>query len=178
LNRSTLTGAVIGALAVTAVGAFAGYQIATEDRYAEVLAAVPVNQTIRTPREECRDEAVTRTAPTRDPHQIAGTVAGAVVGGVVGSQFGSGSGKKAATAAGAVGGGYAGNKIQERMQAGNTYTTSESRCTTVYDTTQRTVGYDVRYRLNGREAEVRMDHDPGARIEVRDGELVLEPSSS
>jgi uncharacterized protein YcfJ len=164
MNRSSLIGATAGAIAVTAVGAIAGYQV-FRGSYAEVVAVKPVT----TPVEDCHDEQVTRTAPTRDPHQIAGTVAGAVVGGVVGHQFGSGSGNKAATAAGAVAGGYAGNKIQEKMQAGNTYTASERRCTTVGQTI---TGYDVTYRLDGRQGVVRMDHDPGSRIPVRDGELV------
>jgi uncharacterized protein YcfJ len=165
VNRSSLIGATAGALAVTAVAAIAGYQIAKAPAYAEVVSVQPVTE----PREECRDEQVTRTAPTKDPNQIAGTVAGAVVGGVVGNQFGSGSGKKAATAAGAVAGGYAGNKIQEKMQAGNTYTATERHCRTVG---QRTVAYDVTYRLDGRQGVVRMDHDPGSRIPVKDGELV------
>jgi uncharacterized protein YcfJ len=177
LNRESIVAATVGALAVTAIGAFAGYQVMKEDK-AEVLAVTPVNQSIRTPREECRDEVVTRQAPTKDPNQIAGTVAGAVVGGVVGNQFGGGKGKTAATVAGAVGGGYAGNKIQERMQAGNTVSSMEQVCTTVTDTTQKTVGYDVRYRLDGKEGTVRMDHDPGSHIDVKDGELVLERAKS
>jgi uncharacterized protein YcfJ len=34
------------------------------------------------------------------------------------------------------------------------------------------VGFQVRYRLEGREDTVRMNHDPGDRIPVRDGRLV------
>ena len=177
MTRSAVIGAIAGAIAVTAIAAVASYQIA-KPAYAEVVAVRPVTETIRTPREECRDEAVTQTAPTKDPHQIAGTVAGAVVGGVVGSQFGSGSGKKAATVAGAVGGGYAGNKIQEKMQAGNTTTTTERRCTTVSDSHEKVVGYDVTYRLDDKEDVVRMDHDPGPRIPVKDGKLVLDAEKS
>ena len=176
--RSNVIAATVGAAAVTAVGAIAGYKAINGDRYAEVLSAKPVTATVSTPREVCHDEAVTRQAPTKDPHQITGTVAGAVVGGVVGNQFGGGSGKTAATVAGAAAGGYAGNKIQERMQAGNTVTTNESHCQTVSDRSTKVVGYDVRYRLNGKEDVVRMDHDPGSRIEVRDGEIVLEPRKS
>ena len=172
MNKSTIIGATIGAIAVTAAGAFAGYTLVNGGpRFAEVVAVRPVTETIRTPHEECHNEAVTRTAPARDPNQVAGTLAGAVIGGVVGSKFGSGSGKTAMTAAGAVAGGYAGNKIQEGMQAGNTTTTTERRCTTVTDATQRTVGYDVTYRLGGKEGVIRMDHQPGSRIPVRDGEL-------
>jgi uncharacterized protein YcfJ len=165
MNRSTLIGATAGAIAATAVAGIAGYQIVKTSGYAEVVSVRPVTM----PQVDCRDEQVTRTAPTKDPHQIAGTVAGAVVGGVVGHQFGSGSGKDVATAAGAVAGGYAGNKVQEKMQAGNTYTTSERHCVTVGQTI---TGYDVTYRLEGRQGVVRMDYDPGSRIPVKDGELV------
>lgn len=177
MNKSAVIGATLGAVAVTAVGAIASYKLGgDEQQFAEVLAVTPVTETIRTPREDCRDEAVTHQAPTKDPHQVTGTIAGAVVGGVVGSQFGGGSGKKVATVAGAVAGGYAGNKVQEKMQAGNTYTTTERRCTTVTDTKEKVVGYDVTYRLDDKEAVVRMDQAPGARIPVKDGQPVLDAS--
>src|SRR5690606_37160451 len=102
-----------------------------------------------------------------------------LVGGVLGSQNSSGDGRKIATAAGAVAGGYAGNRIQDRLQKGNTYTTTEQRCRTVYDTHEKQVGYDVLYRLGDKEASVRLDYDPGAgaRIPVKDGQLVLEPQA-
>ena len=90
-------------------------------------------------------------------------------------QIGGGSGKKIATAAGAVAGGYAGNKTQERMQANDTYTTTERRCHTEHETKTEVTGYDVRYRLRGEEHSVRMDHRPGERIPVVDGQLVLNP---
>ena len=34
-------------------------------------------------------------------------------------------------------------------------------------------GYEVRYRLGSKEGTVRMDHDPGQRIRVDHGRLVL-----
>jgi uncharacterized protein YcfJ len=179
MNKSAVIGAIAGAIAVTAIGAVASYQFANDEaQFAEVIDVKPVTETIRTPREECRDEVVTHQAPTRDPHQVAGTVAGAVVGGVVGSQFGGGSGKKVATVAGAVGGGYAGNKIQEKMQAGNTYTTTERRCTTVTDTHDKVVGYDVTYKLDDKQSVVRMPQAPGARIPVKDGQLLLDAATA
>ena len=149
-----------------------------QPQYAEVLAVTPVTESINTPREECRDEVVTQPAPTKDPHQVAGTVAGAVVGGVVGNQFGGGKGKKLMTVAGAVAGGYAGNKVQEGMQAANTTTTTERRCTTVTDTHEQVIGYDVAYRWNGQDRVARMDQAPGARIEIRNGQPVTKVPSA
>lgn len=171
MNRSMVTGAVLGAVVVTAGGAIAMFD--RGPRSAEVLDVQAVTRTVQIPREVCGDEVVTRQKPVKDKHQVAGTVIGAVVGGVVGSQVGSGRGRDVATVAGAAAGGYAGNKAQERIQAGNTYTTTERRCRTVYDSKEETVGYDVRYRLGDEEDVVRMDHDPGERIPVKDGKLVL-----
>ena len=37
------------------------------------------------------------------------------------------------------------------MQAGDTYTTTEQRCKTVQESSTRTIGYDVTYRLAGQE---------------------------
>ncbi|HSX87341.1 MAG TPA: hypothetical protein VLG17_05015, partial [Pseudomonas sp.] len=59
------------------------------------------------------------------------------------------------------------------MQANDTYTTTETRCSTVTDTSEKVIGYDVKYQLDGKEGRVRMDSDPGSRIPVEDGQLVL-----
>jgi uncharacterized protein YcfJ len=173
MNKQLVVGAIAGALAVTAIGAVAGYRILDRANYAEVTEVKPAMQMVSVPREECRDELVTHTRPTKDPNQITGTVAGAVVGGLVGNQIGSGDGKKLATVGGAAAGGYAGNKIQEGMQERNTYQETQRTCETAHDSRQEQVGYDVTYRLDGQEKVVRMDYDPGNRIPVENGELVL-----
>ncbi len=176
VNKSMLVGAVLGAVGVTAGGAVATYNLVSNSgpEYAEVLAVQPINETIKTPREVCNEVAVTRQRPVKDQHQIAGTVIGAVAGGLLGNQVGGGTGKKIATVAGAVGGGYAGNKVQEHMQESDTYTTTETRCKTVTDTSEKLVGYDVKYQVDGKVGQVRMDHDPGSRIPLgEDGQLIL-----
>jgi uncharacterized protein YcfJ len=173
MNKSMIVGAVLGAVAVTAGGAVATYNLVSGPEYADVLAVKPVKETIKTPRQVCQDVTVTRQKPVQDQHKIAGTAIGAVVGGLLGNQIGGGNGKKIATVAGAVGGGYAGNKVQGSMQASDTYTTTENRCSTVTDTSEKVVGYDVKYQLDGKEGRVRMENDPGSRIPVEDGKLVL-----
>lgn len=176
MNKSMLVGAVLGAVGVTAGGAVATYSLVGNSgpEYAEVLAVQPINETVKTPREVCNDVAVTHQRPVKDQHQIAGTVLGAVAGGLLGNQVGGGTGKKIATVAGAVGGGYAGNKVQEHMQESDTYTTTETRCKTVTDTSQQLVGYDVKYQLDGKVGQVRMDHDPGRQIPVtKEGQLIV-----
>ena len=174
MNKSLILGLVIGAAVVTAGGAIASLDL-FKPKFAEVLHVEPLTKQIRTPREVCKEEAVTRTAPVKDQKRIAGTVIGAVVGGVLGSQVGSGDGRKIATVAGTAAGGYAGNKIQQKAQQRNTTTVMETRCKTVYDTSQKVIGYDVKYRLGKQTDQVRMDYDPGERIAVEDGQLVLAP---
>lgn len=122
MNKQLIIGLVVGALAITAVAAVAGYRNKEE-----------AAKTASGPRQECHDELVTLTKPTKDPNQIAGTVTGAVIGGVLGNQIGSGDGKKLATAGGAIAGGYAGNKVQEGMQERSTYQVMQRKCRTVSD---------------------------------------------
>ena len=175
MNKSLVTGLIIGAVVAAGAGAAAGLKMANKGpQYAQVLKVTPLMKTIQTPRQDCHDETVTHQAPVKDQHQIIGTVAGAVVGGVLGHQIGGGTGRDIATVAGAAGGGYAGNRIQKNLQDKDTYTTSEHKCNTVYDKSQKRTGYEVRYRLGDQESSVKMDHDPGDRIPVHNGELILD----
>jgi uncharacterized protein YcfJ len=175
MNKSLMTGVVIGAVVAAGAGAVAGYKVLNQGpEYAQVLSVKPLTKEVRTPRQECHDETVTQQGPVKDQHQIIGTVAGAVIGGVIGHQIGGGSGRDIATVAGAAGGGYAGNRIQKNMQDRDTVTTTQQKCATVYDRSEAPSGfYQVHYRLDGKESSVRMDHDPGERIPVRDGHLDL-----
>lgn len=173
MNRSLVVGLVAGIGAATAVGAIAGYQRYSAERFADVVAVKPATKVVKDPRQECRDEQVVKQAPVKDERQVAGTVAGALVGGILGHQIGGGSGKTVATVAGAAAGGYAGNRVQKRLQDRDTVTTVERRCVTVYDRREQQVGYDVTYVYQGRTTTVRMDRDPGAKLPVRDGQVVL-----
>ena len=175
MDKSMLTGIGIGVVVATAGGAIAGYGLLREQEpaYAEVLGVTEATQTVQVPSEVCEEIPVTRQKPVQDQNRIVGTVAGALVGGVLGNQVGGGSGKKLATVAGAAAGGYAGNKVQQNMQAKDTYTAYEERCRTVSETKVKLLGYDVSYRLGDQTGTVRMDHRPGERIPVKDGQLVL-----
>lgn len=179
MNRSTLTGLIAGAIAVTAIGAVATtkYGLNPLAEYADVISVVPNMESKKIPRESCRDELVTQQAPVKDERRIAGTAIGAVIGGVLGNQVGSGDGKKLATVAGAAAGGYAGNKVQKQMQQGNTEQVSERRCTTVYDSVTSQEGFKVTYRLDGKESVIVMDRDPGERIRIKDGAPVTGEAS-
>ncbi|HEY8681649.1 MAG TPA: glycine zipper 2TM domain-containing protein [Rhodanobacter sp.] len=135
-------------------------------RYAQVVSVDPVrvNGTGRV----CHDETVTHTAPPKDQHRIAGTAVGAVAGGLLGHMVGGGRGNTLATVAGAVGGGYAGNRIEANHQRGQVTTSVQRECSTVSNPS-KIVGYDVRYVYKGVTRTIRMDHDPGDRVQVQEG---------
>lgn len=173
MNKSMLTGTVLGVVAATAAGSFAGYRMLSKPEFADVLSVEPVIVNVETPREECEDVVVTRQAPVKDEHKIAGTLIGAVGGAVLGDAIGGGGKNTGAKVAGAAVGGYAGNRVQGNMQAKDTYQDTERRCNTVVDVSERTEGYDVSYKLGDETGNVRMDYDPGSVIPVRDGQLVL-----
>ncbi|MFI4958865.1 MAG: glycine zipper 2TM domain-containing protein [Lysobacterales bacterium] len=138
-------------------------------KYAKVVSVDPVRSTSNNPSEVCHDETVTHTAPPKDQHRIAGTAIGAVAGGLLGHMVGGGKGNTLATVAGAVGGGYAGNRIEASRQHAQVSTSVERKCSTVNNTSNKIVGYDVRYVYNGVTRTVRMDHDPGDRVQVQEG---------
>ena len=175
MNKSMLVGTVLGAVAVTAGGAVAGYKLLDQSpKYAEVLESQPITKTISTPREECHDEQVTHKRAVKDENRVAGTALGAVLGGVLGNQVGGGRGKTIATVAGAAAGGYAGNKTQESMQNNDTYTTVEQRCKTVHDKSEKIVGYTVKYKIKDQIGTVEMDREPGGKIPLdKEGQLIL-----
>ncbi|MAM57430.1 MAG: hypothetical protein CMN25_08865 [Salinicola sp.] len=172
MNKPIVIGGVIAALGIAGGIAVGSYQSSESGpRYAEIVDVEPIVQTTDTPREVCKNVTVTHQRPVKDENRIAGTAIGAIVGGVVGNQFGGGSGKKIMTAAGAVGGGVAGNQVQQQMQQGDTYQTTEQRCSTVNDSKEETVGYDVRYRYDGEVHEAKLDEKPeGDKVLMRDGQ--------
>lgn len=175
MDKSMMIGGIVGAVAVTAVGSYAGYNyLENTPQYAQVVSVEPIVETYFTDREECYDEVVQRQAEVKDGNQIAGTVIGAVIGGVLGNQVGGGNGKKVATVAGAAAGGYAGKKVQQNSQAKDVYTTTERRCQMVQDANEKITGYEVKYTLDGETGTVTMDSKPsGNTIPVSNGELVL-----
>ena len=175
-----LKGIALGGIAMVVVGAGAvtGYRTLAQPKVAEVVAVKDVMETVVTPREHCEDVVVQHKAPVKDEHRIAGTAIGAVAGGLLGSTVGGGKGKTVATVAGAAAGGYAGNRVQKNMQDKDVVTTTEHRCRTVQEKSQKLVGYDVRYRLDGKDGSVRMSFKPGPTLPVKDGRVVTTPPAA
>src|SRR3569833_1403024 len=175
VNKSLAVGLLVGAVTVTAGGAMAGYRMMAAPAGAQVISATAVTKTVKTPRQDCHDEQVTHQKAPKDEHRLVGTGVGAVVGGLLGSRIGGGNTRIVTGLAGAAAGGYAGNKIQGKMQKGDTYTTTRKNSITAYDRREEPTGYDVVYELNGKRHQIHMDHDPGQTIPVRDGQVITDP---
>jgi uncharacterized protein YcfJ len=174
VNKSLTVGLVVGACAAVSAGAFAGYRMMSAPAGAQVISAKALTQSVKTPRQDCHDEQVTHQKPVKDEHRLVGTGVGAVVGGLLGSRIGGGNTRYVTGLAGAAAGGYAGNKLQEKVQEANTYTTTEQRCVTAYDTVEKPAGYEVVYVLDGKRHKVHMSYDPGREIPVRDGQVMID----
>lgn len=96
-----LAGIGIGVAAALGVAAVASLNVFERGpQYAQVVSATPIKETVKTPRQECRNVTVTHRRPVQDENRITGSVLGAVAGGVIGHQFGGGRGKDVATVVG------------------------------------------------------------------------------
>jgi uncharacterized protein YcfJ len=179
MDKSMIKGMAVGGVAMVVLGAGAvtGYKTMTKPAFAEVVAVKDVVETVMTPHEKCDDVQVQHQAPVKDEHRIAGTVVGGLAGGLLGSAVGGGKGKTIATVAGAAAGGYAGNRVQKNLQDKDVTTTTEHRCKTVNEKSQKVVGYNVTYRLDGKDGAVRMSFKPGPTLPVKDGQVVTTPTS-
>ena len=65
-------------------------------------------------------------------------------------------------------------QIQGSLQESDTYTTTQQRCKTVYDKSEKMLGYDVTYKIGDQQGKIRMDRDPGTQIPLdSNGQLIL-----
>jgi len=146
MNNSALAGIIVGAVVLAAAGAiFAKSDYNPLQKYATVVSVEPAFNTTRTPREVCGDEATLAQSPNPGENQAAPKPA----------EPKAAPAAKPADAA----------KAEGAAEAGS--------CLVVYDTSSVQSGYDVTYELDGIQKVVRMDRNPGTRIPVEDGELVL-----
>lgn len=180
MDKSMAKGLVIGGIAAVVLGAGAvtGYRTIATPKSADVVAVKEVMETVVTPQERCDEVAVRHQAPVQDDKRVAGSLIGGLAGGLLGSQIGGGNGKTLATVAGAAAGGYAGNQVQKGMQERDAVVTNERRCHTVKVKSKQVVGYDVTYRLSGKESVVRTAFRPGATLPVKDGRVVVTVSEA
>lgn len=159
-------------LALTALALFtscAALANTAREDWADVVAAVPVTETIHIPqeREVCRDEQV--YYPLETHRSATPLIFGALLGGVIGNQFGGGHGQDLMTVAGAaLGTSIAADHQARRHPTGYTMST-ERRCQveTEWRTEERVVAWDVTWVYLGEEYTTRMDEHPGEQVRVR-----------
>lgn len=175
MNKSMLAGIGIGVAAALGVAAVASLNVFERGpQYAQVVSATPIKETVKTPRQECRNVTVTHRRPVQDENRITGSVLGAVAGGVIGHQFGGGRGKDVATVVGRWVVDMPVTRSRGSLRESDTYTTTQQRCKTVYDKSEKMLGYDVTYKIGDQQGKIRMDRDPGTQIPLdSNGQLIL-----
>ena len=125
---------------------------------AQVISSKPIIERVTESRQECDP------APAQQPSSssVVAPIVGGVVGGVLGHQVGQGSGQTAATIVGATGGAVAGSVIANRSNP----QPAQQQCRTVQTSREVVNGYDVVYRYNGRDANVKLPYNPGNSVKV------------
>jgi uncharacterized protein YcfJ len=148
MNNTALAGIIVGTVVVAAAGAVvANSGINPLQEYATVVSVEPAYDVTRTPRQVCGEEAaLAQSASLASPEAVSPPPADTAP---EETPAKPGAGEAEAGAAG------------------------EADCLVVYDTRSVQAGFDVTYELDGSRKVVRMERDPGDRIPVEDGELVL-----
>ena len=152
MNNTVLAGIIVGGVVLAAAGsilASSGYN--PLQKYATVVSVEPAFDTTRTPRQVCGDEAALAQATMTADAAAASAPTPAPA---------PAQAEKPEPAAAA--------KPGETSEAD-----ASTECVVVFDTRSEQDGFDVTYELDGAQKVVRMERDPGKRIPVEDGELVL-----
>jgi uncharacterized protein YcfJ len=180
-----LVGSIGGACLVSA-GALAGYLAWSNPGFAEVVSVEPVRQFVASSDRACPDRQVSRresATPESSPYAV---VIDGMAGGVITRQ--PARIEKVATLSTVAAGDPAGRAVQDKKavakDAAPKKVADKSRsqqvkaatgthCRKANRVSEKIVAYDVRYRFLGKTSKVRMDHDPGARLPVRNGKVVI-----
>lgn len=158
MNNTVLASIIVGGAVVAAAAGIAvnsGYN--PLKKYATVVSVEPAFDTTRTPRVVCGDEATLAAAQAQAESQLPAPLPG--------------EGAPSATPEPALP-----QEPETEKPAAKAGNDAIPQCLTVFETSSVEAGFDVTYELNGTQKVVRMEHDPGRRIPVEDGELVLTPS--
>jgi uncharacterized protein YcfJ len=156
MNNTALAGIIVGAVALAGAGAIlanSGYN--PLQKYATVVSVEPAFDVTRTPRQVCGDEATLAQAASLGAGANSAPPAAAPA---------------APAPAPAAAPKESPDSTGEKKDAGGSV---ETDCLVVYDTRSEQAGFDVTYELDGSQKVIRMDHDPGPRIPVEGGELVV-----
>jgi uncharacterized protein YcfJ len=119
-----------------------------------------------------RYEEVCRIRDVEVYRESRGNPAGAIIGGAIGAHVGSSAGRNRDSAViGAIAGGVIGSVIGNEVSRGSDTTVHyrvERDCDTRYRQEYRElIGYDVRYRYNGREFTMQTQQHPGRYVQLQ-----------
>jgi uncharacterized protein YcfJ len=134
---------------------------------AEVVASVPIFETVNEPRQQCWTESVTYYEEARRSN--GGAVIGGITGGLLGAQIGRGNGRIAAAATAAAIGALVGDRLDNRNSYSSPVTRPVQRCNLVDNYRKTISGYQVTYNYGGRNATVILPYDPGPRVRIAVG---------
>jgi uncharacterized protein YcfJ len=169
MNKKILLSVAIGTAMVLSAGATAGYVAWKNPAYAEVVGVEPVTRIVTTPDKSCRSlQAVQPKAPGGESPG-----AGIVIDGMAGGAIRHQDADEAANAATSRADLLRGDATPKQAQQKDTYSAGGLRCRAGNRVVTKVIAYDVRYRLHGKTTKVRMDHDPGQRLPVKDGKVIL-----
>ena len=150
MRKHWLLAALVGVVCLLSAGAVAGFMALKNPAFAEVVSVDPVTETVSRPDRGCRDEQIRqRKAMQEASRNSAGTVIGGMAGGVVT------------------------HPPQPVQQEDGAYAKPGAHCQAANRVSAKIVAYDVRYRLHGKTAKVRMDHNPGPKLPVKNGKVVV-----
>ncbi len=153
MNNTIVAGLIVGTVVVVGAGAVAvnsGFN--PFQKYATVVAVEPAFDTNQIPRQVCGDEATIA---------IAAATAGSLPPAAPQAALPEAAPPPAPA------------KDEKPAQSGKPGETAEETCVTIYDTESIAAGFDVTYELDGVQEVVRMDRDPGKRLPVEGGEIVV-----
>ncbi len=153
MNNTVVAGLILGTVVVAGAGAVAvnsGFN--PFQKYATVVAVEPAFDDNQVPRQVCGDEAT-----------IAAATAAATAGSVPPAAPSSALPEAASPQVPA----------EKSVQSTKPGETPVDTCVTFYDTESVAAGFDVTYELDRVQSVVRMDRNPGERLPVEVGEIVV-----
>ena len=137
------------------------------DALATVVSAVPINETVNTPTQNCWTEYPQQVQPAPPQHDYLGAIVGGVAGGLLGSRFGEGNGRVVGAAAGAGVGAIVGDRLDNRdSPSANAAPAPVQHCQQVDHLETRTTGYQVTYEYDGQRFLTRLPYNPGSQLRV------------
>jgi uncharacterized protein YcfJ len=134
---------------------------------ATVVSAVPINETVNTPTQNCWTDYPQQVQPAPQQHDYLGAVVGGVAGGLLGSRFGEGNGRVVGAVAGAGVGAIVGDRLDNRDSPGAIVGPAPvQQCQQVDHLETRTTGYQVTYEYDGQRFLTRLPYNPGNQLRV------------